>query len=283
MASDHARGVDSPRRPHPDDLAASASDEEGVLVADASANGVDGLLVELARRAAIASRMRSRTETAVLQSILDGAVATFRAEAASLALTGRDNTLEFALASGAHGSGVVGRAIGIGEGIAGYVYQTGEPMALAHPASDPRFGRTIAEQTGFLPESILAVPLMTAERTLGVIEILDCRDGAFSAADIELAAVFARQAAIAIDASRIETQFPILLANALANYGLTLDPATQGAVDLVAARSDDDFWPLVEEIAQLAEMNPRMRAFVVEMLAVANRLLGEPRDRRFAR
>jgi hypothetical protein len=70
MASDHPRGVDSPADLIPDDLAASAPDEEGVLVADASANGVDGLLVELARRAAIASRLRSRTETAVLQSVL---------------------------------------------------------------------------------------------------------------------------------------------------------------------------------------------------------------------
>jgi GAF domain-containing protein len=240
------------------------------------------MLIELARRAAIASRLRSDAEERLLQSILDMAVLLFRAEAASLALTSRDGmSLEFAVAAGHKGQGVVGRTIGLGEGIAGYVTQTGQPIALASPEDDPRFGRTIAEQTGFVPRSILAVPLLTDERTVGVIEVLDCQDGQFSAADLEIAAAFARQAAIAIDAFRVEREFPLLVARSLASYGLEPDPELSAAVDSLAGEGEDDFWELVDSIAQTTSLNPRMRAFVVELLPLVQRHLKESKGPRF--
>ena len=242
------------------------------------------VLVELVRRAAIASRLRSDSETRLLQAILDTAVILFRAEAASFALTSRDGTsLEFAVASGSWGQGVVGQTIGIGEGIAGYVAQTGQPIALANPADDPRFGRTIAEQTGFLPRSIMAVPLLTPDRTVGVIEVLDRRDGAFTSADLELASAFARQAAIAVDAFRVERQFPELVARSLASYGLTLEPALIEDLRNLQVDEQDDFWNLVDVIADLTGGSSRMRAFVLELLPMVNRHLQESKGPRFGR
>jgi GAF domain-containing protein len=243
---------------------------------------VPTLLIELARRAAIASRLRSDAEARLLQSILDMAVLLFRAEAASLALMSHDGaSLEFAVAAGHKGEGVVGRTIGVNEGIAGYVTQTGQPIALASPEDDPRFGRTIAEQTGFVPRSIMAVPLLTDERTVGVIEVLDCHDGQFSAADLEIAAAFARQAAIAIDAFRVEREFPLLVARSLASYGLELDPELRAAVDSLAREGDDDFWELVDSIARTTSLNPRMRAFVLELLPLVHRHLKASKGPRF--
>lgn len=239
------------------------------------------LLLELARRAAIAARLHSLSEGRLLQSILDAAVALFRAEAASIALATSDGaSLEFVLAAGTKGAGVVGRTIGIGDGLAGFVFQTGEPLALASPAGDPRFGRTIAEQTGFVPRSILAVPLLAPDRTVGVIEILDCRDGSFSPGDIELASIFARQAAIAIDATRVEREFPVLLANALASYGLELEPELRQSIEALPDRVGDDFWRFVEEIAAFSQASPAMRAFMLDLLPVASRHLGGSRERR---
>jgi len=242
-----------------------------------------GALVELARRAAVASRLRSDSEARLLQSILDTAVILFRAEAASLALTSRDGlSLEFALASGSKGQGVIGRTIGMGEGIAGYVSQTGQPIALASPEEDPRFGRTIAEQTGYVPRSIMAVPLLTMDRTVGVIEVLDRRDGHFTGADLELASAFARQAAIAVDAFRVEREFPLLVARSLASYGLALEPDLSGAlVDL--GDDPDDFWALVDEIAGLTSVSARTRAFVRDLLPLVHRHFEESKGPRFAR
>ena len=45
-------------------------------------------------------------------------------------------------------------------GIAGYAFSTGQPLAVADVAQDPRFDRTVAESTGYVPRSLLATPLV---------------------------------------------------------------------------------------------------------------------------
>jgi GAF domain-containing protein len=244
-------------------------------VTEPLADEVDPILRELVARAAVASRLRSVSEDRLLASVLEAAVALFRAGAASLALVvGDHERLQFVAAAGLRGSGVVGRTIGIGEGIAGYVIQTGEPIAISHPSQDPRFGRAISEQTGFVPDSILAVPLRTPDAVVGVIEILDCRDGAFSNDDLALASVFAKQAAIAIDATRLEREFPILLVNALASYDLEPSEQLLKDVEALGSQSPDDFWQLVDEVASLANASPAMRSFIRELLPVAGKHIG---------
>ena len=147
-----------------------------------------------------------RAGAAVLRSIVDATVALFDAEAASLALHDpATDRLVFRVAAGEHGQGVVGLTIAPGQGVAGYVQATGQPLALSDVAADPRFGRAAAEQTGYVPRSLLAVPLVDETGVLGVLEVLDRRDGgSFDLRDIELASVFARQASVAIRATGLE-------------------------------------------------------------------------------
>jgi signal transduction protein with GAF and PtsI domain len=245
---------------------------------------VDPVLLELLTRAEIVSRLRSGSESRLLQSILEAAVALFHADAASIALATADGeSLEFIVAAGSQGTDVIGLRIGSGLGIAGYVFQPGEAIAIADPKSDPRFGRSVADQTGFLPNSLLAVPLETPERTIGVLEVLDSRDGSFDSDALNLASIFARQAAVAIEASRVEREFPILVANALASYELAPSPDLEQALRSMPAHSADDFWELVEEIAALQQASPQMRAFIRDLLPVASRHLGRSRERRFSR
>src|SRR4051794_22233113 len=144
----------------------------------ADAGGVPPIMRELATRAAVASRLRSVSEDRLLQSILEAAVALFRAGAGSMALVMPDpDRLEFVAAAGPHTGNIVGRSIDIGEGLAGYVVQTGEAIAIADPGADPRFDRAVAEQSGFMPKSLMAVPLRAVDSVVGVLEILDARDG----------------------------------------------------------------------------------------------------------
>ena len=245
---------------------------------------VDPLLAELLTRAAVVSRLRSGSEGRLLQSILDAAVALFRARAASIALATADGeSLEFTVAAGSQGTDVVGMTIPVGQGIAGFVYQSGEGIVLSDPQQDPRFGRAIADRTGFIPQSLLAVPLDTPERTIGVLEVLDCKDGQFQPDAMTLASVFARQAAVAIEASRVEREFPILLASALAAYDLELSPELARAIASTQERAPDDFWELVDQIAGLSRTTPQIRAFIRDLLPVANRHLAPPRERLFRR
>ena len=86
----------------------------------------------IAIRAEVARRLSPPAGTAVLASIVEATVALFGAEASSIALFDPiEHKLVFTVAAGEHGREVVGLAIDPGEGVAGYVFSTGQPMALA--------------------------------------------------------------------------------------------------------------------------------------------------------
>ena len=105
--------------------------------------------------------------------------------------------------------------------------QSGQPIAISDVASDPRFARETAEQTGYVPQAILAVPVETPQRTLGVISLLD-RDPERPGADHDMAllSLFADQAALALASvetfSRLGRVLLDALAGAAAGHDLAL-------------------------------------------------------------
>jgi len=140
----------------------------------------------------------------LLQSIVDAAARLFGAAAASIALVDENHqVLRFEVAHGAGQQDVVGQEISIDAGIAGYVVMTGNPIAVADVRKDPRFAQEFAEKTGYVPGSILAMPLVWNDRVIGVMEVLDKIDApSFGMQDMELLGIFAHQAAIAIRQSQ---------------------------------------------------------------------------------
>ena len=86
--------------------------------------------------------------------------------------------------------------LSVKRGIAGYVVASGQAIAVHDVERDPRFDRETAEATGYLPKSILAVPIETADEVSGVMEVLDWSDERVGEG-LELAAKFARQAGLA--------------------------------------------------------------------------------------
>jgi GAF domain-containing protein len=139
----------------------------------------------------------------LLQTIVEAAARLFGAAASSIALLDEaEGMLEFRVATGAGAKEVVGMRIPVSQGIAGYVVMTGQPMAVSSVDEDPRFARETARKTGYVPRSILAMPLLYQDRPIGVIEVLDKIDApSFGMQDMELLGIFARQAAVAIRAS----------------------------------------------------------------------------------
>lgn len=214
-----------------------------------------------------------------MQSVVDAAVSLFEAEAASIALFEVDpDRLEFRVAAGEQGAGVIGLTVAPTHGIAGYVFSTGEPIALSDVAADPRFDQGTAERTGYVPRSIAAVPLIDAAATVGVLQVLDKHSSsAFSLRDMELLGVFARQAAVAIEAVRVSRDSELLLRTALATIG-------EGALDdealdaLVAATASEldrgdgaPFWRLVDRVAQLRGAPDADLALTEEILVAVGR------------
>jgi diguanylate cyclase (GGDEF)-like protein len=90
----------------------------------------------------------------------------------------------------------------IGEGIAGWVAQHGQPLITEDASQDPRFAKWVDQQTGFETKSMVCLPLISKGRTLGVIELLNTARGHFSERDIELLVALADFAAIAVENAR---------------------------------------------------------------------------------
>jgi len=141
---------------------------------------------------------------ALLTSIVEAAAMIFGAGAASILLVNEaEQVLEFKVAHGRVGKQLVGTKYPLDKGIAGYVVMTGQPIATSQVSQDARFDRAFAESTGYVPESILATPLLSGDRIIGVMEVLDkINASSFGIQDMELLGMFARQAALAIDQSQ---------------------------------------------------------------------------------
>jgi GAF domain-containing protein len=141
---------------------------------------------------------------ALLRSIVEAAAKIFQAAAASILLVDEsEGALVFKVATGAADQDLVGMRVPLDQGIAGYVAMTGQPIAISDVEHDARFNRDFARSTGYVPRSILAMPLISGERILGVMEVLDKIDApSFGMQDMELLGMFARQAALAIEMSQ---------------------------------------------------------------------------------
>lgn len=247
-------------------------------------------LVAAARRSAIGRRLTGDIETRLLQSIVDATVRLFDAEAASIALFEQDpDRLEFRVAAGEQGAGAVGLTVPPTQGIAGFVYSTGQALSLSDVANDPRFNRDAAEQTGYVPRSIAAAPLLDEEGTVGVLQVLDKRGSpTFSLSDMELLGVFAAQATVAIGAARVQRDTERLLRSVLAQLGPDLDEGQVG--DLVAAATveldvDDEapFWRLVDQVAHMRSLTDRETALLTDILEVVAVHAGRARRPRAGR
>ncbi len=228
-----------------------------------------------ARRSAVARRLDADAEQELLQTIVEATVTLFEAEASSIALFERDpDRLEFRFAAGAQGAGAIGLSVPPSRGIVGFVFSTGQPIALSDVLSDPRFDRATAERTGYVPRSLAAVPLVDRDQTVGVLQVLDKHTTpTFSLRDMELLAVFARQAAAAIRAARVQRDSEVLLRTVLARVGDDLDDdAVEALVGAAAAGLDTDedspFWAVVDRVARLRELSDREQRLVADILEV---------------
>jgi GAF domain-containing protein len=140
----------------------------------------------------------------LLGQIMASATELTGAETSSLLLLDEEaGELTVEVATGTPGEAVEREKVPAGQGIAGWVVEHGEPLVVADPKSDPRFYGGIDEKTGFETKSILAVPMTTRERTIGVIEVINKREGGFDERDIRVATALANHAAIAVDNARL--------------------------------------------------------------------------------
>ena len=240
----------------------------------------DELLRELGELAtSLGPAVRPTGTDELLRSLTETARRLFGAAACSLALLSEDESeLLYTTAAGEGAEDVTGMRISSSQGIAGWVVQSGQPIAISDVANDPRFSREVAEQTGYVPQTILAVPVETPQRMLGVISLLDrdpLRPGAEQ--DMTLLSLFADQAALALASVEAFNALGRTLLAALA------DAATGDDLELALRRAaggqpaaETDLAALAATFAALARSGAAERQLALAVL----RDLGEYVQRR---
>lgn len=212
---------------------------------------------------AINSTLKLQT---VLNLITEKAAEILDAEAGSLFLTDLGTReLVFEVAVGPTASNLIGMRLAPGTGIVGATAQTQKPIIVNDTQRDKRWFSGTDESGGFITRALLSVPLISKEQSIGVLQILNKKDGSpFDEPDQQLMLAFAAQAAVAIENARLFEQTDQALAarvtelrmfqqidytlNATLNYErviqLTLDWAIQmtgaqvGAVATLDEESD---------------------------------------------
>ena len=211
---------------------------------------------------------------ALLDSIVEAAAQIFGAGAASILLVNEEEqVLEFKVAWGPVGKELVGKKYPLDKGIAGYVVMTGQPIATSNVDQDTRFDRKFAESTGYVPKSILATPLLSGDRIIGVMEVLDKINAAsFGIQDMELLGMFARQAALAIDQAqqigKVE-QALILGLKRLASADASQESAEIISVleeELHERGSVEDLLQLARVFGEIGELGEAERRVCLEVL-----------------
>ncbi len=141
---------------------------------------------------------------ALLTLIIESATELTEGEASSLMLVNPENNkLYFEIALGPKGPSVKQYSVNMGEGIAGWVAEKNTSLIVNDVQNDTRFYPDIARKIGFPTTSILAVPMLVKDKLVGVIEILNKRDGKkFTEEDLQWLEMFSTQAAIAVQNAR---------------------------------------------------------------------------------
>lgn len=158
---------------------------------------------EAGLRAAVATGVVGSEEDfrVLLSAVADVSKQIFGATASSILLLDEEaNELVFEAVRGYGEEELIGLRFPASAGIAGWVLSTRTPLILDDVQNDPRFAKDFAQDTGYVPQGLMAVPLLHEERTLGVLEVLDRpQQSRFSLEEMELLGLFANQAAIALD------------------------------------------------------------------------------------
>lgn len=141
----------------------------------------------------------------LLRNILENAVNILNCEAGTLFMMDEQTgDLIFRVTTGPVATNLLGQHLPAGTGIVGRAVQTGQPVIENDGQRSATRFEGADRQTGFTSKSLLAVPMQIKDRVLGVIEVINRRDGLpFVEDDQNLLTAFAGQAAVAIENARL--------------------------------------------------------------------------------
>ncbi len=133
--------------------------------------------------------------------------------------------------------------LALGQGLAGHVAQTKESIKIDDAYSEERFNPEVDRKTGFTTRNMLVVPLLNLrDEVVGVMQVMNKKDGPFSDADMELLGALSTHAAVAIEKQNLyeeNEKFFRSIVKVLAAAVDARDPVTAGHSERVAKYSSN--------------------------------------------
>lgn len=191
--------------------------QESQAITDCIANIISFAIQESRLSASVAKRNQElaaikqigsvlASSTFDLHRVLDYTMEMIRSlmnvEAGSLALV-KNGELEFAVAFEIDVASLQKFRLRLGQGISGAVASRGEAIIENDVANSSHFYAKIDEATGFTTRSVLCVPMISQGRVIGVIEVMNRREGDFSDKDKDLLQSIATSVSIALENARL--------------------------------------------------------------------------------
>ncbi len=167
-------------------------------------------MASLERLLEVARRLGATVDLdAMLSAIVDAATDLLDCERATVFLyDSAADELCSRIATGIEGSGISEIRFPASRGLAGEVARTGMSINLPDAYADPRFNSDFDKSSGFRTRSMLAVRLVDHDdATVGVLQVLNKRDGCFEARDEEIAGFLGSQAGVAIQRQQLLDHF----------------------------------------------------------------------------
>lgn len=105
------------------------------------------------------------------------------------------------------GDNLVEVRLDLGQGIAGYVAQTGKKVILKDAYKDERFNPDFDRKTGYVTKSILCMPMKNRKgEMIGVFQIINRKNGFFTIDDTKFLDTLSVDACIAIENARLHEE-----------------------------------------------------------------------------
>ncbi|MFH1122227.1 MAG: PAS domain S-box protein [Pseudomonadota bacterium] len=94
----------------------------------------------------------------------------------------------------------------VSKGISGRVIKTGKPIIVHDTSKDPDFNVEVDEQIHYVSRNMLALPLRSGDRIIGVLSAINKKEGVFDETDIELLNLVAGTVALSIENARFSRE-----------------------------------------------------------------------------
>ncbi|MGB8980885.1 MAG: HD domain-containing phosphohydrolase [Anaerolineales bacterium] len=160
----------------------------------------------------------------VLDLIIAKAIEMLECEAGSILLYNKEkDCLDFAASTSADSRTLAGIPIPLSDSLAGTIFSRNTPLVVNNVDTDIRHNASVAAQINFRTHSLLGVPMRIQDRTTGVLEALNKKEGTFTEEDEKILTAIASQAAVAIENAQLVKALQDSYESTLEGWATALD------------------------------------------------------------